>query len=79
MITLQPLSIQEYFKKSKQWVSRVMNGKNGDGGLLGKMPNVIEEDVTSKDEMESIRKKMYRFVGEWNDLAIYEKIAEIID
>ena len=56
-----------------------MNGKNGDGGLLGKMPNVIEEDVTSKDEMESIRKKMYRFVGEWNDLAIYEKIAEIID
>ena len=79
MITLQPLSIQEYFKKSKQWVSWVMNGKNGDGGLLSKMPNVIEEDVTSKDEMESIRKKMYWFVGEWNDLAIYEKIAEIID
>ncbi len=72
-------TIQEYFKKSKQWVSWVMNGKNGDGGLLSKMPNVIEEDVTTKDETESVRKKMYRFVGEWNDLAIYEKIAEIID
>jgi hypothetical protein len=71
-------TIQEYFKKSKQWVSWVMNGKNGDGGLLSKLPNVIEEDVTTKDEMESIRRKMYRFVGEWNDLAIYEKLAEII-
>ena len=72
-------TIQEYFKKSKQWVSWVMNGKNGDGGLLSKMPNVIEEDVTTKDEMESIRRKVYRFVGEWNDPAIDEKIAEIID
>ncbi len=72
-------TIQEYFKKSKQWVSLVMNGKNGDGGLLSKMPNVIEEDVITKDETESVRKKMYRFVGEWNELVIYEKIAEIID
>ncbi|MFA4936588.1 MAG: bifunctional DNA primase/polymerase, partial [Candidatus Methanoperedens sp.] len=72
-------TIQEYFKKSKQWVSWVMNGKNGDGGLLSKMPNVIEEDVIKKDGTESVRKKMYRFVGEWNELAIYEKIAEIID
>lgn len=79
MTASQPLAIQEYFKKSKQWVSWVMNGKNGNGGLLSKMPNVIEEDVTTKDEMESIRRKMYRFVGEWNDLAIHEKIAEIID
>ena len=30
-------------------------------------------------ETESVRKKMYRFVGEWNELEIYEKIAEIID
>jgi hypothetical protein len=72
-------TIQEYFKKSKGWVSQVMNGKNGDGGLLGKMPNVIEEDVTVKDEMENIRRKMYRFIGEWNELAVYEKIAQIID
>ncbi len=72
-------TIQEYFKKSKQWVSWVMNGKDGDGGLLSKMPNVVEEDVTTKDETESVRKKMYRFVGEWNELAVYEKIAEIID
>ncbi len=74
-------TIQEYFKKSKQWVLQVMNGKNGDGGLLSKMPNVIEEDVTAKDEkeMESVHRKMYRFVGEWNDFAISEKIAEIID
>ncbi len=45
-------AIQEYFKKSKGWVSQVMNGKNGDGGLLGKMANIVEEDVTTKDEME---------------------------
>ncbi len=72
-------AIQEAFKKSKQWVTLVMNGRNGDGGLMGKMPNVIEEDVTTKDEKESIRRKIHRFVGEWNDLAIYEKIAEIVD
>lgn len=72
-------TIQEYFKKSKQWVSWVMNGKNGEGGLLSKMSNVIEEDVITKDETENIRKKMYRFVGGWNERAIYEKIAEIID
>ncbi len=74
-------AIQEYFKKSKQWVSWVMNGKNGDGGLLSKMPNVIEEDVTAKGEkeIESVHRKMYRFVGEWNDFAISEKIAQIID
>lgn len=61
-------TIQEYFNKSKQWVSWVMNGKNEDGGLLSKMPNVIEGDVTTKDETESVRKKMYRFVGEWNEM-----------
>jgi hypothetical protein len=72
-------TIQEYFKKSKQWVSRVMNGNNGDGGLLSKMPNVIEEDVITKDETKSVCRKMYRFVGEWNELDIYKKIAEIID
>jgi hypothetical protein len=33
----------------------------------------------SRREMESIRRKMYRFVGEWNELAVYEKIAQIID
>jgi hypothetical protein len=72
-------TIQEYFKKSKQWVTLVMNGGNRDGGLPSKMPNVVEEDVTTKDEMESVPIKMYRFVGEWNELGIYEKIAEIID
>ena len=72
-------TIQEYFKKSNQWVSWVMNGKNMDGGLLSKMPNVIEEDVITKDETETVHRKMYKFVGEWNELAIYEKIAEIFD
>ena len=72
-------AIQEAFKKSKQWGTLILNGRNGDSGLLGKMPNVIEEDMTSIDEMENIRRKMYRFCGEWNELAIYEKIGEIID
>lgn len=72
-------TIQEAFKKSKGWVSQVMNGHKGDSGLLAKMPNVVEEDVTTKDDTESIRRKMYRFVGEWNELAVYEKIAEIIE
>ena len=72
-------TIQEYFKKSNQWVSWVMNGRNGEGGLLCKISNIIEEDITMKDEMKSIRRKVYRFVGEWKDLTIYEKIAEIIE
>ncbi len=72
-------TIQEYFRKSRQWVLQVMNGKNGDGGLLSKMPNVIEEDVITKDEIESIHKKMYRFIGEWNELDTHEKMAEIIE
>ncbi len=70
-------TIQEYFKKSKGWVSQVMKGKNGDGGLLSKMPNVVEEDVTTKDETESVRKKMYRFVGEWNELAVSEGYSRV--
>ncbi len=43
------------------------------------MPHVIEKEVTTKDEMESICMKKYRFVGEWCEIAIDEKIAEIID
>ena len=57
----------------------ILNGRNGDNGLLGSIPNVVEEDVTIIDEVENIHRKMYRFVGEWNDPAIYETIAEIID
>lgn len=72
-------TIQEAFKKSKQCITLEMNDRNGDDVLLGKMPNVIEEDVTTNDEMESIRRKRYGFVGKWNELSIYEKIAEIID
>lgn len=56
-----------------------MNCRNGEGGLLGKMLNVVEEDVTTKTEMKSIRGKIYRFVGEWNQPTIYEKITKIID
>lgn len=55
------------------------DGMNGDGGLLSKMPNVVEEDVTIYDEAESICRRMYGFVGGWNELVIYEKISEIID
>jgi hypothetical protein len=55
----------------------VLEGKDGDGGLLGKSQNVIEEDVTTKDDIESVRKKMYRFVGEWDEFACYSKVAWI--
>jgi hypothetical protein len=72
-------TIQEFFGKSRMWVTRVMNGRNGDGGLLTKMPNVHFEDVTTKDETESVRKSVYRFVGEWDEFACYEKIATIDD
>jgi hypothetical protein len=72
-------TIQEFFGKSRMWVTRVMNGRNGDGGLLTKMPNVHFEDVTTKDETESVRKSVYRFVGEWDEFACYEKIARIDD
>lgn len=72
-------TIQGYFNKSRGWVTRIMNGRNGDGGLLEKLPNITLEDVTTKDETESIRKQVYRFVGEWDEFACYEKVATIDD
>ncbi len=38
----------------KQWGTLILNGRNGDSGLLGSIPNVVEEDVTIIDEVESI-------------------------
>lgn len=69
--------LQDKFGKSKGWVSQVFNGKNGEGGLLQKLSNIVEDDVTTKDEDESIRKKEYRFVGTWDEFSMYEKVAEI--
>jgi hypothetical protein len=72
-------AIQEYFGKSRSWVTQIMNGKNGDGGLLAKNSHIILEDVTTKDETESIRKQVYRFVGEWNEFEYYDVVATIDD
>ena len=72
-------TIQEYFGKSHTWVMNIMNGRNGDGGLLSKMPNIQLDDVTTKDETESVRKKVYRFVGDWDEFSCYEKVATIDD
>ncbi len=69
--------LQERFGKSKGWVSQILNGRNGDGGLLQKMSNIVEDDITKKDETETIRKKEYRFVGRWDELSIYDAVAVI--
>jgi hypothetical protein len=70
-------SIQEYFHRSHTWVWQIMNGRKGEGGLLSKMPNIVKDDVTTKDDTESIRGLRYRFVGDWNPFACYEKVAII--
>lgn len=71
--------LQRKFEKSKGWVSQIFNGKNGDGGLLQKLPNVVEDDVSKKDGDESsTRRKEYRFMGDWNELSLYESIAHIV-
>ncbi len=75
----QSSTIQEFFKKSQAWVMHTMNGRNGDGGLLSKMPNITVEDITTRDETESVHKKVYRFVGEWDELSCYETVATIDD
>jgi hypothetical protein len=41
-------AIQEAFKKNKEWGTLVMNGRNGDDMLLGKMPNVVEPAIYEK-------------------------------
>jgi len=71
--------IQKQFDKSKGWVSQIFNGKNGDGGLLQKLPNIVEDDVSKKEgDDETRRRKEYRFNGNWNELELYESIASIV-
>ncbi len=70
--------LQLKFGKSKGWVSQVFKGKNGNGGLLSKSPNIIEEDISTKDESDTVRKKHYKFVGEWNELSLYDAVAVIV-
>lgn len=70
--------LQEKFNKSKGWVSQIFNGKNGNGGLLSKSPNIIEDDISTKDDTDTIRKKHYKFVGEWNELSLYDMVAELV-
>jgi hypothetical protein len=76
--TLTSDELQTKFNKSKGWVSQIFNGKNGSGGLLSKSPNIIEEDISTKDETDTVRKKHYKFIGEWNELSLYDAVAEIV-
>lgn len=69
--------IQTALMKSKTWVSFVLNGRDGKGGLLSKMSQVVEYDITIKDDTDLTRKKEYHFVGDWDPLSVYTKIAEI--
>jgi hypothetical protein len=41
-------AIPEASKKNKEWGTLVMNGRNGDYMLLGKMPNVVEPAIYEK-------------------------------
>lgn len=69
--------LQNHFDKSKGWVSQVFNGKNGNGGLLSKLPNIVEDDVSKKDESDTTRRKEYRFEGDFNEFSLYANIATI--
>jgi len=71
--------IQKKFDKSKGWVSQIFNGKNGSGGLLQKLSNIVEDDISKKEgDDETTRRKEYRFMGNWNELELYSNIATII-
>jgi len=70
-------TIQTSLKKSKAWVSYILNGRGGKAGLLSKMSQIVEDDISVREDTETTRKKEYRFVGEWDPLAIYDKIAMV--